>query len=448
VTTRRQFLKTTAAAAAAFTVAPYMKTSHSAGKLAIGLADHWVPGANEVMSGLIKEWATKNSVEVAFDIITTEGFKDILTGEAEAAAKDGHDVLSHPAWQVAVHKDSLEPIDDLVGEQTKRYGEFNANAKYLAHLDGAWRAFPTSVQDTSFPVVARIDLWKQHAGIDLQAMFPAKARDKAVQDKIDKEWNYDTFLDAARKLHKAGFPWGNQIGASGDSPTWIGPLFSSFGSVMINAKGEVTVDSPETREVLEYFKKLTEVMPPDVYAWDDGTNNRWIISGKGSAIQNPPSVWAVASRDAPKIGEQLWHFDCPKGPKGRFRGEFSYFWGIWKFAKNKQAGKDLILFLQEKQNGGKLVKASRGYDMTPLPSWKDIPVWNDEGPPKGTLFNYPPQGDETLTIGGAPAPPQIGAKIMNNSTYSTLIAKVTQGGQTIDQAIDWAKDELEGYLRS
>jgi len=448
MTTRRQFIARTAATAAALTVAPYMKTSHSAGKLAVGLADHWVPGANEVMSGLVKEWATKNGVEVALDIITTEGFKDILTGEAEAAAKEGHDLLSHPLAQVAVHKDSLDPVDDIVNEQSKRYGPFTKNAKYLSFFDGHWMAFPTSVQDQSFPVVARMDLWKQHAGIDLPAMFPAKSRDKAAQDKIDKEWTYDAFLEAARKLHKAGFPWGNQIGQTGDSPTWIGPMFRAFGSILINEKGEVAVDSPETRQVLEYFKKLTEVMPKDVYAWNDASNNRWIISGQGSAIQNPPSVWAVASRDAPKIAEQLWHFDTPKGPKGRFRGGWHYFWGIWKFAKNKQAAKDLTLFLQTKENGAKLIKASRGYDMTPLPSWKDIPVWGEEGPPVGTLFNYPPQGDEEMTIGGAPAPPAIAAKIINNSTYSTLIAKVTQGGQTIDQAIDWAKDELEGYLRS
>ena len=33
---------------------------------------------------------------------------------------------------------------------------------------------------------------------------------------------------------------------------------------------------------------------------------------------NPPSAWAVAVRDAPKVAEQLWTFPSPKGPKGRF----------------------------------------------------------------------------------------------------------------------------------
>ena len=46
---------------------------------------------------------------------------------------------------------------------------------------------------------------------------------------------------------------------------------------------------------------MVAVLPPDVSAWDDGSNNKWLISGRGALIMNPPSAWAVAKRDAPQV---------------------------------------------------------------------------------------------------------------------------------------------------
>ena len=39
--------------------APFVRSAHAAGSLTIGLWDHWVPGANDVTSAIIKEWADK-----------------------------------------------------------------------------------------------------------------------------------------------------------------------------------------------------------------------------------------------------------------------------------------------------------------------------------------------------------------------------------------------------
>ena len=49
---RRRFLASTAAASAAVIGAPYIRTSHAAGKLAVGFWDHWVPGANDVQTAI------------------------------------------------------------------------------------------------------------------------------------------------------------------------------------------------------------------------------------------------------------------------------------------------------------------------------------------------------------------------------------------------------------
>ena len=46
----------------------------------------------------------------------------------------------------------------------------------------------------------------------------------------------------------------------------------------------------------------------------------------------------------------------------------------------------------------------------------------------------------------APAPPEIAVQIYNRGTMPTMLAKL-QSGQSIKQVIDWAKDELEGFMR-
>jgi hypothetical protein len=63
--------------------APFVRGAHAAGKLAVGIWDHWVPGANGATETLIKEWAEKEKVEVQIDFITSQGNKLILTAAAE-----------------------------------------------------------------------------------------------------------------------------------------------------------------------------------------------------------------------------------------------------------------------------------------------------------------------------------------------------------------------------
>ena len=107
---RRRFLKTTAAVSvstAAFTGFPYIKTAHSAGKLKLGLWDHWVPGANDVLRQICEQWGANNGVEVTVDFITTIGNKLLLTAHAESRAKTGHDIYMLETWMPSIFRHRL-----------------------------------------------------------------------------------------------------------------------------------------------------------------------------------------------------------------------------------------------------------------------------------------------------------------------------------------------------
>jgi len=444
--TRRRFLKTTAAAATATVAMPYMRTAYSAGKLTMGFWDHWVPGANDTMSAIVKEWGEKNHVETQIDYITSIGDKDLLTASAEAQAKTGHDIMQHRAWQITVHRAVLEPLDGVINQLIKDHGPIAAVTEYLAKHDGKWHGVPTIVGSQVKPCCSRLDLYKQHCGLDLQAMFPGPGKQR--DPKLVESWTWDLYLETATKLNKAGFPVGLPLGQTSDAIDWAGALFHAYGSVLIDAKDNIKANSPETRVALEMGVKIAQQMAPDVYAWDDAGNNRWLISGKGSGIMNPPSAWSVAKRDNIKVAEQCWTHDAPKGPKGRFAPYLPFFYGVWSFGKNKSAAAELVHYIVDKPQAKRLVAASIGYDLPAFKSYYDFDTWEKVEPPLGTVYNYPPRGDEQSQMTGAPARPDVAAQIYNQSIHTIMIAKVAQGKEKVDDVIKWAEKECEGYLRS
>jgi ABC-type glycerol-3-phosphate transport system substrate-binding protein len=440
--TRRRFVAGTTALSTAFVAAPFVRGAYAAGKLSVGFWDHWVPNANNATETLIKEWAEKEKVEVVIDFITGQGNKLLLTTAAEAQAKSGHDILAMNTFLPARYSDQLVPVNDLMEPLIKENGAVNATVEYLGKIDGKWLAVPATVGSQIKGPCSRIDYLKELAGIDIQAMYPAGAPPKA------DGWNLDTFLKAAEDCNKGGHPFGIGLGTTSDSVDTIGAIFHSFGAVMVDAKGEIVVKNDQVRQALEYYKKLMAVMPPDVPSWDDSSNNKWLISGQGALIMNPPSAWAVAKRDAPKVAEQCWTHGFPAGPKGRFAPFLPFFWGIWSFSKNQPAAKSLLAHLSQASSAEKMVIASGGYDLPSFDKLTTFKVWAEEGPPKGTLYHYPnPYNHQTLSVAAAPAPHKIAEQIWTQGVATQMAVRYYKG-EAMDKTLDWAAREIEGFMRN
>src|SRR5712692_10091546 len=229
---RRRFLATTSTAIIAM---PYVRGAHAAGKLSIGFWDHWVPGANNASKTLCEEWGAKEKVAVSIDYITSQGNKNMLTIAAEAQARSGHDILAFPSWQPHDHANRLEPVDDIMGELIKLNGAVNPTVEYLGRANGRWTAVPACVGSQIKGPCSRIDLMKQLAGIDVQALYPAGSPPKA------EAWTLDAMLKAAEACHKGGNPFGIGLGVTEDNVDTAGAIFQSFGAHLVDAKGNITV---------------------------------------------------------------------------------------------------------------------------------------------------------------------------------------------------------------
>jgi ABC-type glycerol-3-phosphate transport system substrate-binding protein len=439
---RRRFVGGTAVLSTAMVAAPFVRGAYAAGKLSIGFWDHWVPNANGATEKLVKEWAEKEKVDVTIDFITSQGNKLLLTTAAEAQAKSGHDILALSTWLPAQYAEQLVPMNDVMEPLIKQNGNVNATVEYLGKVGGKWLAIPATVGSQMKGPCSRLDLMKSLAGLDIKEMYPVGAPPKA------DNWNLDTFLKAAEACHKGGKPFGIGLGTTSDNVDTAGAIFHSFGAVLVNAKGDIVIKNDQVRQALDYYKKLMAFLPTDAPAWDDASNNKWLVSGNGALIMNPPSAWAVAKRDAPQIAEQCWTHGFPAGPKGRFGPFLPFFWGVWNFSKNVPAAKSLLTHLSQPSSAEAMVIASGGYDLPSFEKLTTFKTWAEEGPPKGTLYHYPnPHNHQTLSIAAAPAPHKIAANIYTQGLMTQMAVRYYKG-EAMEKTLDWASSEIEGYMRN
>jgi ABC-type glycerol-3-phosphate transport system substrate-binding protein len=258
----------------------------------------------------------------------------------------------------------------------------------------------------------------------------------------------DSFLKAAQACNKAGHAFGIGLGTTSDSVDTAGAIFNAFGAVLVDEKENITAKSENVRKALDYATQLAREYPTDSPSWDDASNNKWLFSGRGSMIMIPPSAWAVAVRDAPKIAEHIWHHGMPSGPNGRHAPFLPYFWGIWNFGKNKSAAKSLLRHMSTEDSAQKMVAASKGYDIPAFANFSTFKTWAEIGPPKGTLYHYPnPHNHQILSIAAAPSPHRIAEQIYTQGLMTKMIVRHLRGDK-MESVISYAESELEGFMRT
>ena len=441
---RRTAVKLGAAAAALPLV--HIRSAGAAGKLAIGFWDHWVPGGNDIMQKQVDAWAAQNKVEVTADFITGNGNKLLMTGVAEAQAKAGHDIMTFYNWDVYNSNAALLPIDDVMGRLTAKYGAVTATAEYLAKSKGHWIGVPTSTGTQTKPPCARISLMKKY-GLDVQAMYPAKPEKTALTD----QWDYEMLVKCGEAAMKDGYPFALGLGGgttNTDGIDQVGAMFRAYGAALVDNEGNIQVKSDTMRHFLEFAQRFVKMLPEDVVSYDDASNNRALISGKSALIFNPPSAWAVAKRDAPQVAADCWTFSPPKGPEGRFVPTATFFWGIYSFSQNQTAAKELVEYLMEREQVEARDNVTDGYDLPPFEKMNDFKIWAEVEPPKGTVFNYPirPWHDAKPSLTASEASPDVAVQIYQSATHNNMLARL-KTGQSIDQVMAWAQDQLEGFLR-
>ena len=139
----------------------------------------------------------------------------------------------------------------------------------------------------------------------------------------------------------------------------------------------------------------------------------------------------------------------PAGPRGRFLAYLPYVTGVWSFGRNKTAAKSFLEFITERDNAELTSTIGQGYDIPPFLSMSDFRVWETEGPPVGTVFNYPlkPHHQATYSIAFSPAPPELAQQMYIQALNTKVIARIAQGGENMESALSWLEREINNMRR-
>jgi len=271
----------------------------------VGFWDHWVPKANDTLTALCNEWAAKEKVDIKIDYITSQGSKNLMTIAAEAQAKTGHDILAFPTWQPADKAHMLEPVDDLMKVLLAANGAVAPLIEYLARPEGRWIAVPTAFGSQLKGPCARIDLLKQHAGLDLTKMYPPGApADKLLSDT----WNWENIPPGSREVPEGRLSLRDRPGADRRFRRHAGRAVERLRGGARRREGQHHCQLGRCEACARVHEKARGVPASRRLRLGQRFEQQALIAGKSALIMNPPSAWAVAKRDNPKLAEQLWTF--------------------------------------------------------------------------------------------------------------------------------------------
>lgn len=433
--TRRRFLKNTALTVAATGTAPMISAPFVSKALAADTSlsilqwAHFVPEYDTWFDKFAKEWGEKNNIAVTVDHLPVQNIP--ARAAAEASAQSGHDLFGfNGSGGAHLYRKFFINLADLVKETEKKYGQVTTIGKQLGYNadDGSWSAFP-----------------------DFYINFPGMYQ-KSLWDEIGmKPDTWENLRTGGAKLKAKGHPVGISLGHSNDpSTTWRGLLWSYGAAIQDEAGKKIVLNSKETVEATKYVAALyKEAMTSDVLSWNDASNNQYIVSGVASYIVNPISAYRSAQKANKKLADDIFVIDPPKGPAKQIMGAASEFYGIWKFAKNKEAAIAFLKYYVE--NWPEAFTASEGYNNPCFANLvpKPMPILsNDPTSTPHDKLAILQDSDKWSAIPGYPGPATPATdEIYYAFIINDMMAKAATGQLSAEDSIKWATQQCEGIMK-
>ena len=413
---RRQFLRSAAAAGVAGLALDRAPALAQKRELTFLSWNHFVPASDDELRKQADAFGKQAGVTVRVDTIAHLQLPAKFA--AEAQAQSGHDMILLQTQTGFLYEHQLVDVADVIDDLGKKYGGWYPFAEEMAKMPSGWRGVPWFW--ISFPATYNEVHFKK-AGL----AYP-------------KTW--DELLKHGKVLKKQGNPVGIAISHCNDANTTFWSILWCYGGKVLEADGKTpAIRSDKTAQVIEWYKELyRDAMEPEVLSWDDASNNRFILSGKGSWIHNPISPYNAALAKKMPIADEINHHPSPAGPAGTHSACPISGIGIWKFSKNAQLAKEFIRFHFQKQNFDAWIEASNAFNHPPLKNFADHPIWATN--PKFAML---PKEAEYAHPRGWPAKPNAAVNLVDvNFVLPDMIAKTLQGMPT-RRAMDWAEEQVK-----
>ena len=434
--TRRDFLMTTAAAAAS-TVLPGAAMAADAGtklnytpekgaNLHILRWARFVQGDADLWTANTKKFTEQTGIPVQVDNV---GWEDVRAKAALAArVGSGPDMILGWFDDPEQFPTKLMDVSDLANYLGKKYGGWYDVCKSYGMQNGKWLAIPLGVVGNAL--------------VFRQSHIKAAGFDTVPTDLAG-------FLKLCQGLQAKGTPAGFALGhAVGDANNYAHWLLWSHGGMMVNPKGHVVINSPETIAALEYATQLNKTFIPGTLGWNDASNNKAFLDGQISLTANGISIYYAAKNSTdPKlqaIAQDIEHAHLPVGTTGKHTELMQITqMMLFKYSKYPNATKAYTQFMMEAAQYNPWMQASIGYVSQPLKAYASNPIWSD---PKAKVFA---DSAAIMLDNGYDGPlGPASAAVMADYVVVDMFAAAVSGSKTPKQAAADAAERAKRYYKA
>jgi multiple sugar transport system substrate-binding protein len=378
--------------------------------------NHFVPASDDELRRQAEAFGKQAGATVRVDTIAHLQLDAKFA--AEAQSQSGHDMIRTHNVVPFFYENLLVEVGDVVEKLGKKYGGWYPFAAEAHETRTGWRGVPW--------------FW-----ISFPATYNQTHFKKAGFENTPKTWH--DLLAMGKVLKQQGHPVGIPISHCSDANTTFWSVQWSFGGKVLEPDGKTPgINSDKTAQVIEWYQELyRDAMEPEVLSWDDASNNRFILSGKGSWIHNPISPYNAALAKNMPIADEINHHTSPAGPAGAHSAPPILGLGIWKFSKNIQLAKEFIEYLFQQENFDAWIVASNAFNHPPLRHFADHPIWA-----RNPKFAMLPTEAEYAHPRGWPAKPNSAVQLIDaNYILPDMVAKAINGMPT-KRAMAWAQDQI------
>jgi len=377
---------------------------------------------------MFKSQALQYAQEHGFDLEYVQDSPDVMLPRESAAleSKTLPDILYTDVAHISpvVNAGQALDVSDVVAALNKNMGGFTPGMLAAVTMNGKQWAVPYAMATEEFYVR------------------------KDILDKLGVAYP-ETWEDAFSLALEANDPptiWGMglQLGNNYDTENQLNALLWGYGTSVFGEDGTtITLDSPETRQVLDMIKKAWDAgaVPQDTLTGDESWNNKQYQSGKVVMIQNTGSVakW-MAANDTELLANTVLG-EPPGGPEGRFVSATGIAMLITNYSQNVELAKGLMQYLESPEIYKALLTEMQGFRMPAYVDTADMKLWEDP-------FMQPLQANIPISfLPGYPGPvsPQA-LQAYNQKVLAGMVGHVLADGWDNDRAIADAVSKVQTVL--
>jgi multiple sugar transport system substrate-binding protein len=428
---RRRFFTSTATIAGASALSAACTSKEAPGvvsgekpKITFWLGTSYTPEADELQDNQIRDWCTKNNVELELARMSSDERK--------------------PKWQTAYETKQFPDVASVYQDDLPKFivskvlVETTDTVKRMNKLEGGFT-------EGSF-IAGRTEDGKHWSvpGFSSTEVFYVR-KDKVEEKGLKIPTTWDEVFDVAKAITVPGdfWGWGMQIGTpSWDSEVAFTSKLWSWGGSTWGEDTKPAIDSKETRALLDWLNEVWKsgVIPPDAPTGDDAWNNKAYQTGIVGMAFNTGSILSYMQNSDPDLLSKTAVIPIPAGPKGRFCSGYFYQFAAFNTTKHSDVCLELLEWLLAPDQVRPWYEAAGGNF---LPTYNDLlkdEMWQD--PDRKVLADMVPftrpQGYPGLTTPWC-------QEAWLDHTMVKMLNRVLLDGWDNDRAIDEANKALQKY---